>query len=334
MKALGIGTLSGVGGSTLNITETTQTQIFPSIRDVEQKIYCDGIEIDGDGTFSCDTLTIEERYGIMNPQSVLENIIARAGQADDPVFLGDSMVNIKNSYIFSKSLSVTLICTAYTTMRTKFTDFMFTQAQLGFNSVQFYVPNSLPVNSTDFNTPQSLAFSSSIPSWNFTSEYWKEPNNPINRIVKVASHCCFAIGILPEGVGANLASYTNNPFQIRNNSGKIYPHPVNSNIVSSPLEIGDTYTAVMYRALCDKPQIETNRICVYDVVTKDGTYVFADYNNSVVDNIVLDDDFNGKSVTVVQAVNTELKTPIYNGGFVVDANYVNGESCFIVVKIS
>ena len=61
------------------------------------------------------------------------------------------------------------------------------------------------------------------------------------------------------------------------------------------------------------------------------------------DFVVLDDSFNGREIEVVESSNANLKpmrgtsstlsNNIYNGGFYIDANYVSGETCFIVLKI-
>ncbi|WP_179221520.1 hypothetical protein [Sphingobacterium cellulitidis] len=55
----------------------------------------------------------------------------------------------------------------------------------------------------------------------------------------------------------------------------------------------------------------------------------------MVDNIKLEDfDLSGKNIEIVEAKNTVLKSDIYTNGFDVNATYVEGETCYIIVKIN
>jgi hypothetical protein len=162
------------------------------------------------------------------------------------------------------------------------------------------------------------------------------------------SNFCIAIGILTDyGVGKKLNNYTSEYFEIRNDSGKIYPHPVDDSVVGNIMSVGNIYTAVMYQCLFDANTTSTdsNRLSMYHFNYNGAEYVYVDYKGSMLDKVVVDDSLNGKTVEVLESRNAELKvmnggvstdnqqSNIYNNGIYVDATYVSGETCFIVLKI-
>ena len=144
----------------------------------------------------------------------------------------------------------------------------------------------------------------------------------------------FAIGFLTDrGIGKSLLDYTDTVFELRNNTGKVYPHGVNSAEVGTPLSAGQMYTAVMYRCLFKKP-VSGDRMSLYYYELDGATFVYVDYSGTMLDFVSVKDGLNGKDVEVLEAVNCELKSDVYNDGFYVNATYVANETCYIVVKIS
>lgn len=72
---------------------------------------------------------------------------------------------------------------------------------------------------------------------------------------------------------------------------------------------------------------------MYNMDVNGEEFVFLDYSGSMTDYVLLDKSFNGRSIEVVESVNTTLVSDVYNDGFYVKADYTNGKTCFMVVKI-
>ena len=160
-----------------------------------------------------------------------------------------------------------------------------------------------------------------------------DTNNPINRIVTYGDNFGFALGFLPFGVGKNLLQYTDATFELRNNTGKIYPIGVNSGKVGTTLAANQVYSAVMFRSLIDYSLRHGARMSCYTIPFNNETYVYIDYSATMSDKVVLNDSYNGKKIEIIERTNANLMTDVYNGGFYINANYVEGETCYVVLKI-
>lgn len=333
--SLTTGTLTK-GSETMEVTEVTGTQLYESVFNVKQKVMQNGVtEITEAQTFGCDFVDIVEEYDIVNTAEVLNNIIARAGQSGDPIYTSSPMMHVENIYRFFPNLSVIVISNVIAKQNVKFQDLMFTQAiPVGVAAqTKYYVPNSLPVSGYDFRKPLTVNWGSSIPEIFFASENWADENNPVNRVVQIAQNVGFAIGFIKDaGVGKDLKTYTRQTFELRNNTGKVYPHGVDFNKQGNTLNAGQMFTAIMYRCFFSAQQPE-NRISTYNCTFNGYEYVFVDFAETSLDHIVVNSELNGKKIEVVERKNTELKTDVYNDGFYVNANYVEDETCYIIVRI-
>nr|UVM82165.1 MAG: hypothetical protein [Bacteriophage sp.] len=332
---LSTGTLTN-GSQTMTVSAVASTQLFESVFNVKQKVLQNGVtEITEAQTFGCDFVDVVEEYDIVNTAEVLNNIIARAGQTGNPVYTSNPMIHVENIYRFLPNLSVVVTTNVIANQTVKMNDIMFSQASpvgtpLG---TKYYAPNSLPVAGYDFRKPLTVRWSSSVPSIYFTSSNWADADNPVNRIVQIAPAVGFALGFLKAaGVGKDLKTFTGRTFELRNTSGKVYPHGVDSIAQGDTLTPGKMYTAVMYRCFFDVRQ-PANRLSMYNCTFNGAEYVFVDYSATTLDRVVVDAALDGKQIEVVEAKNAELKTDVYNNGFYVNATYVEGETCFIVVKI-
>ena len=334
--ALSAGTITK-GSGTKTVEAVTSFYLMPALKNHSIRLVKNGSdEITEDGTYGCDTLDVVEEYEIMNPASTLQKIIARAGQSDAPEYDGDTAITIKNVYKFESNLAVVVIATFVPNQSIKFGDIMFNQAvKIGDNTVKYYIPNSLPLanGAYDFRQPLAVSWSNSIPSMSVKEAQMENPSIPVNRVVQYANSFGFALGFLTDrGIGTSLLDYTTDVFELRNNTGKIYPHGVNSAEVGTPLSVGQMYTAVMYRCLFNKPT-SGNRMSMYSFDLDNSTYVYVDYSGTMTDFVSVSDKLNGRKIEVIESSNAVLKTDVYNGGFYVNANYVTNETCYIVVKI-
>jgi len=326
------GTLTN-GSETLTVSAVTDKQLYPSIKNLSLKALKNGLyKLSADGNYKADFVDIIESYEIMNPVSVFNNLTATG---NDPVYDGDSAIKVENIYRFLPGGVVLVMSNVEALQDTTMRDIMFTQAVRLNIASKYYVPNSLPVNGYDFRKPLQVAWSSSISSMNFTSSAWNDASNPVNRVLQYYNDLGMAIGFLETaGIGENLQDYTRNTFELRNNSGKVYPHGVDSGRLGSTLTAGTKFSCVMYRAYMDLPSVSLfGRMSLYHFPYQGKEYVFIDYSASMTDHVILDDSFEGSAIEVVNAVNTTLVNNKYNGGFTVQANYVEGETCFICIRL-
>ena len=337
--ALTTGTITK-GAETMTITAISNSQLWSSVANKQQKILLDGERlVTLAGTYKCHFADIVESYDMINSADAITNLIARVGSDDDPVYTGSSMLRFENIYRFYPGGQVLVMENVIALQQVPMQDIMFNQAaRFGSNNaVKYYVPNSKPVAGYDFRTPLLMNWSSSLPAFNFTQDYWQDADNPPNRVVMIRENTGasngygFAIGFLPYGVGKSLKDYTTNAFELRNNTGKVYPHGVHGNKVGTTMEAGMAYNAVMYRVpFAPQPSY---RIAYYTIPFEDSIYAFVDYSESKNEVLEIGDEWNGKPIEVIQAVNCQLLTDVYNHGFRVKADYVSGETCFLVVKV-
>lgn len=337
-SSLSAGSISN-GTDTLTISAVSGTQLYPGLKNHTFRLVLNGKkQITENGIYYADIFDVIEEYEIMNPDSTLQKIIARAGQSGDPVFDGDPAMRVRNIYRFDKTMSVIVIATVIPLQTVEFSNIMFAQAAIiADNATKYYVPNSLPLGGGgyDFRTPVAVNWSSSVPILTVGAAQMADVNNPVNRVIQYndAKKVGFALGFVKGfGVGKNLLNYTGETFEIRNNTGKVYPHGVSSAKVGSRIEPGMIYQAVMYRSPF-KYELAENRISMYHFELDGFEYVYVDYRATTTDNVIVSDLLNGKAIEIVESVNTELVTDVYNDGFIVKATYVANETCFIVVKI-
>lgn len=337
--ALTTGTLTK-GGETMTVTAVSSSQLWPSVANKAQKILLNGeTEITAVGTYKCHFVDVVESYDMVNSADVIQNLIARVGSNDDPVYIGEPMIRFENIYRFFPGGQVLVIENVIALQQMPLQDIMFNQMALfgSKNYVKTYVPNSLPIDGYDFRTPLNVNWSTTVPAINFTTQYWKDQNNPPNRVLMIkettgaSNGYGIALGFLPLGVGKSLKDYTTNAFELRNNTGKVYPHGVHLGKVGGTMQAGVAYNAVMYRVpFAPQPSY---RIAFYTVPFEDSIFAFVDYSESKAEQLTIDEKWNGKPITVIESVNCTLQTDVYNHGFRVKADYVTGETCFLVVKI-
>lgn len=326
---LPVGTTLTRNGTSLTVSAVAQYQLYPITKNVSHRVLVDNREKNGDFNVDCESLSIVEQYDIMSINDIQNNIIARAGSSAAAVYTGDSMLRVNNVFEFQKNMAIVATGTYYAISKQRRNDFMLLQASR-ITDAQYYMPNSLPMNGYDFRTPVTVPWSSSLPAFLVGESAWADANNPVNRVLMISSAECLAIGFIPTGVGAALKDYTNNTFELRNDTGKIYPHGVD-NKIGWFMEAGDVNTLALYT--CRFVPQTAPRLALYHYKYNGSTYVYVDYSASTTDLVIVEDSLNGKTIEVVESVNTTLKSNIYNGGFYVNANYVSGETCYIVVKI-
>lgn len=323
-------------GTTLTITAAVSTQMWPSVTNVVQRIVdANGSIISGDGTYESSRFDFIEEYDVMTAASIVSNLVASAGSSSTPVYTGNVGMHMNNTYRFMSNGTIIASVSHTNKIQMAFQDYMFGQSMIfaAGEGIKTYVPNSMPNSGHDLRKPTYVAWGTGVDSFNAVNASMAEPNNPVNRVLKYKGTTGFAAGFLIDyGVGSKLKDLTNRTFEIRGNTGKIYPHGVEGVAVGTTLQANTTYSAVMYRILfpCDTT---APRMSMYHFDYNGAEYVFVDYSSSVFDKVEISDALSGKRITVLESKNTEVQNDVYNGGFYVKAEYVEGETCYAVVKI-
>ena len=335
-------TLSG-GSATLEkdstsyaVTAISSSQLFPFVKNVNHHIYLNGsTEVTEDGNYRAQYIDVVESYGILYSPSVLTYLANHAGTATNPVYDGDVAIIVKNTYRFLPNLSVLVFSTIIPQMQIRFSDAMFSQAvRIGGNgTTQYYLPNSRP-QTYDLTKPLAITWDGTAGVFVSANTYWANAQTPVNRVLQFISAHGFAIGFIPDyGIGKNLVNYTDTTFEIRDNTGKVYPHGVNY-AVAGNLDAFEVYNAAMFRAFIPASTMTATTLGVYGYELDDAYYLYAEFSGDVKKNILVDSKWNGKSVSVIEAVDCTLLTDVYNDGVYVSASPITGKSCFIVLKIS
>lgn len=327
----GVLTYNGINYN-ITINDSDRKQLYPSIGLKRIKVYSENIEINLDSLGVTKDLKVIEEYDIYNPTSVLNNIKARAGQDIPPNMKGDSACIVKNSYNFKKDFSCVISTEIYYNQIVSFADIMVNQAVKIQGNPFYYIPNSNPIAGLDFRKPLQVTFNSSTPAI-YVRKSNLDPIKPPIRIIQYAGNVGFMIGYLPE---YNDLSKTSVLFEIRNNTGKIYPHPIDSNGIGNLTTIGSHFDIKLYRTYTDlsKTRID-NRLSYFIVHEENETFIFIDYLGSMIDNLEINiPEINGKKLEVIESKNTTLMSKMFNQGFIVNANYIEGETCYLNVKIS
>lgn len=330
------------GVQSFNITARSTAQLYPSIGELNKKIVVGEKEFDVTENISGKTKSIDvaENYVIYDPTTVLNNLILRAGQPQEPTMIGEPNVLVNNIYRFVESSTCIVYSNVQFLKAVAFNDLMIAQAVIiGSNNgtTQYYVPNSNPLNgSVDLRKPTGITWSASIPATYVVNANQPDPLNPPNRVIQYRGNVGFMMCyVLTRGQGKNIADYTNRTFEIRNNTGKVYPHPVEGSKVGVTTNTKSIYSVAMARVYTNLAKTRIgNRLSVFKFNVDDETHVYIDYSGTMIDKVNLDDILlNGKKIEVLESKNAVLKNTIYNQGFVVDATYIEGETCYIVLII-
>lgn len=324
------------GAENYTITDVAPFVLYSLDDSLSIDVFVDGYRYDEINT-NCKIVDVVEKYTLSNPPSILDAVISRAGQDEPPSFSGSVDVQIENIYQFRRN--VVLVFNSFRTLNeVKFKDIMAVQAvKLHDTLTEYYIPNSNELNeSVDLRKPTVVSWSSSIPSTYVVVDEMPDPLNPPHRVIMYYGNSGIMIGyLLDRGVGADITSYTNRTFEIRNNTGKIYPHTVESTVVGSIIPANTVYSSAMYRAYTDLSKTRSgNRLSVFEVPVDDSVFVYIDYSGSMVDCVQLQNTgFSGRKIEVIESKNTQCLSDVYTGSISVIASYVEGETCYLILKL-
>ena len=89
----------------------------------------------------------------------------------------------------------------------------------------------------------------------------------------------------------------------------------------------------MYKSWFDSSVLSDLYISKYSININGDTYVYVDFSKSATEVVDISAELNGKSIELIEARNCELKSDVYNEGFLLSSAYVSGETSFAVVRI-
>jgi hypothetical protein len=345
----GTGTVT-YNGNSIAVTSSANTNLVPTNKVLSQKVI-----VDGEETSFTETKTIQAKESIdfIDVYNIVDADYAKNHlTVDDGKVVYDSPMHIvvENIYRFEKDLKVVVTANVIFMQKTMLENVMFNQTAikmpLSYNksTSKFYVPGSkgFMIGNTSYNYAEPAYFEqpAANANYDFNVETFADTNKPVTRIIQISSdNVGFAFGYLPVGIGADIMKYTSTPMVLYN-TAKIYPHGVdragliaNNKDDNGDIPANSVFTAVLYRVPFDAANQGAGRICLYDVDYNGYKYVFVDYNQTIFDYIELDDSLNGHTIELVEQRNAVLTSPVYNGGFYVNATYVSGDSSYCVVKI-
>lgn len=338
-------------GNSIVVISSENTNLMPTNKILSQKVF-----VDGEETSFTETKTIQAKESIdfIDVYNIVDADYAKNYlTVDDGKVVYDSPMHIvvENIYRFEKDLKVVVTANVIFMQKTFVEDILFSDAAIKTplsydkSTSKFYVPGSksFSLGNTSYNYAEPANFvrpAGNNVHYEFNVETFADANKPVTRIIQISKDDVgFAIGYLPIGVGADLMKYTSTPMVLYN-TAKTYPHGVDRAglIANNKDDNGDTpansvYNAVLYRIPFDAANQGEGRICLYDVDYNGFKYVFVDYSQTIFDYIELDDSLNGHSIELVEQRNAVLTSPVYNGGFYVNATHVSGDSSYCVVKI-
>lgn len=341
-------------GKILPFTESSLTQLWPCARISEQKFLADGkTPLRTGRTVDCEFVDIIEEYDIINPASVLAEVIRNPGRRAD--FTGPQLDGvIRNRIIYRISPNASVVISHHATALQPFDlEFMgFIQQALiqkpadSSDVVRYYIPKaeSFEQDGTvyDFRSIQDFDQAPKSPLY-FTGEDSPERRTLPDRFVQFlakpdsARHknrVGFALGYsLTNGLTA-----MSNPAWKRKNAGfihtssKTYPFALDQT-VSNPVPAGTTFDCVAYRQYFN-PDLQDTATCVFWHTEDDKNIVFIDYHQTVTgDSIRLPQSLVGcrfKVLEKTESISLAPESTIPSGGLKLSCDSSHG---YLVLEV-
>ena len=343
------GTLTHVAGATntgaINFTTSVTWQILPCVQNHVRTVKLNGAtEISVDGVYDCNYVTVEESYGIHNPDDMLSFLIAGRPWASEPALNDstiDTQVECAYTYTIRDNGSVS-VASRFENLQT--IDLGTNDGYVGFVQAQpvawnpaaseqvwYYVPRVGVVGTLDAEPTQNIT--ASVPTTNYVAATWTDSANPPDRMVQFVktsggvNRYGYAVGYSRlSGAGAAMDDYVVKSGFI-STGRKMYPHILTKSAPAfgapaSTLPANSVVEATAYRIpynLADIPEATTAAVRLTDT----GAEVVLDFHQNVAAYAVpVPAKLNGKAVSIVDS----------NGNLTLDtATVANGE---IVVTVT
>ena len=309
-------TLTRVGdGPQLAVSKSTLTQLWPCARLKEQKFLANGkTPLQADKVIECEFLDIIEEYDIINPASVLAEVIRHPGVR--PNFTAahlDGVINNKLVYRISPNASVVLShqAVALQPFNLEFMGFI-QQAVLqkpAGHRLRYYIPKTAPfqLDGADYDFQAIQPFDEPPKAeLRFSGEARGLPDRFVQFLAsddseKTKNRLGFAFGYSPT----NGLTALDNPAWRRHSAGfiytsaKTYPFALDET-TPHPVPAGTRFDCVAYRQYFD-PSRQDKATCVFWHQEGDKTIVHVDYHRPVNgDTVRLPPAWAGRPFRVVE----------------------------------
>lgn len=287
-------------GVTLTIADKKGIQYYPSVKHISRDLFVDDKLILGNKVSKGNKVTLVEEYDILNRESLRANVT----NIDKAL----ASVNVKNSYEFVSNGASYVFAKYKINHPIIFKNIMAAQAIMLNKSGYFYAPKLLPFKDGVDLRKLTLYSALNTKSRFFTNDLWETGKVP-NRVTTYTADKTKAmmIGILTDrGVGKSLTDYTFDTFEIRGNTGKIYPHPVSSSAIGGQLQGGEEFDIAMFRAYFE-PE---GNVDVVELPFEEKTIVIIDIHEIGNFTVNLSASLNGKAITVTDSHNIVFKEKI------------------------
>lgn len=292
-------------GKILPITETSLTQLWPCARINEQKFLADSKALRAGRVVDCEFVEIVEEYDIINPASVLAEVIKNPGRRAD--FTGAQLDGvIRNRIVYRISPNAAVVISHHATALQPFDlEFMgFIQQALiqkpanSSEVVRYYIPKAERFEQDgtvyDFRLIQDFEQEPKSPL------YFNGEDSPEHRVLpdrfvqflgasdseKHRNRMGFALGYsLTNGLTA-----MSNPAWKRKTAGfihtsaKTYPFALDQTL-PNPIPAGTTFDCVAYRQYFN-PDLQDTATCVFWHTEGDKSIAYIDYHQTTKDDVV------------------------------------------------
>ena len=246
---------------------------------------------------NCDYAEIREKYYIINPATIAEEITKNrpaTGYASNPdlALFGTPMVSVENIYRILPDACVLTDFTYTVLADVKIDRILGVMAQekrdVFHGGVYRYMPKTLPIKTSEgtFDFGSRVALSGAYPSLKYVSEeYWENPDSPCERIVDYFKDAegkdkmAFAIGFLPVYDGKPQIRKDNTTHSIMlYRTKKLYPTFASEN--------KKRYHGVGYKKYFET---QKDQASFYTVEFDKKTYLYADFFKNETLTVFLND---------------------------------------------
>jgi hypothetical protein len=271
--------LTHVSGATNTTSITsfivTNNQLYPSVKNVSQKIK--GPDLKTDGAYFCDKLTINESYEIIDYRSLIDWCKSNIGKKyESNLNLIDGLARLSNSYQFHPFGSCMVTSSILFLKTTTIKDCGFLQSNPLSGSVTRFIPDVKVIEGHDFKNGVDLnSYNSNL--YVYASDLI-DPSFPPIRYIDKRSDVSFSMGYLFDKGSTTPVKRLENTdrFWDLRNTKKSYPIAISDEV--GVVGEGDYYTVSGFR----KYSLSDNQLTNFSEI-EDGEayYVFIDAHQSL-----------------------------------------------------
>ncbi len=308
-------------GAPLSFTDNKMAQLTPACRIKTQQFLVDGTtELADDQPVTCSSFDVVEEYDVINPASLLQDIIDHPGV--ERSFVADHLAGVVSNriiYRFEPGGANVIYYTARALQDFDIGYMGFIQsARLtrgDFATHRYYIPKTVPFTqdgiALDFRAGQDYTTPPRSPLiFSAAKQNVADPANLPERFIQLLGRTAGDQTVEEVGyaLGYSLIYGLTQPAERAKNanqalmlyvSAKSYPTAVDAKR-GRPIPAGTQFECVAYRQYF-RPAAHQNATCLYWHRENTDTVVYADYHQSVErDTLVLPPELTGKSLTIVE----------------------------------